>query len=57
MNLLLLLFALLCLGAVGHILGIGLKPFLKKREDPFAPKRHLPPEEDPDIQTNMHGPE
>lgn len=54
MTYLLLLSALLCIGAVGHIL---VKPFLKEREDPFAPKRHLPPEEDPDIQTNMHSPE
>ncbi len=41
--------------AIGYTLGTNGGSFLKEREDPFSAKRTRYLDEDPDIQSNMHG--
>lgn len=55
MQYILLIIVLIAFAAVGLALGNGFGSFVRK--DPFDGKKELYLDEDPDIQTNLHGEE
>ena len=57
MKYVLFVVVLIAYAAVGYAIGTGGGSFLKERRDPFSAKREKYLDEDPDIQSNMHGEE